>query len=51
MLRLNVDQAYKEFDPRNLGIVLKNDFMDILRLKSSSFNEEQMFTIFEEICK
>jgi len=42
--------AYKEYDPRNLGIVPRDEFLDILRLQTTDFNEDQMVKIFDNIC-
>jgi Ca2+-binding EF-hand superfamily protein len=49
-LGLSVDRAYKAYDPKDLGFVFRNDFIDISMIMGLNFSQDELAKIFEVVC-
>lgn len=50
-LNLTVEKLYKAYDPKDLGSVFKNDFIDTSMLIGLEFSEDELMKVFETFCK
>ena len=50
-LNLTVEKLYKAYDPKDIGSVFKNDFIDTSMLIGLESSEDELIKVFETFCK